>query len=69
MQSGHASDTHDPVANVHKVHGEEHKIFMTPDGQAFPIPCWIDEDYTTVSVHDLPPEMTKRDIWAYGKVW
>ena len=36
------------------------------------MPCWIDEEYTTVRVHDLPPEMPHKDIWAdmakYGKI-
>ena len=48
------------------------QCFTTSDGLVSPMPCWIDEECTTVRVHDLPPEMPHRDIWTdmekYGKV-
>ena len=37
--------------------------FTSSDGVVWPMPCWIDEEFTTVRVHDLPPEMPHRDIW------
>ena len=48
-------------------------MFTTSDGLvSSPMPCWIDEEYTTVRVHDLPPEMPSKDIWSdmakYGNV-
>ena len=49
------------------------KTFTTSDGLvSSPMPCWIDEEPTTVRVHDLPPEMPSKDIWndmaKYGNV-
>ena len=48
------------------------QIFTTSDGIVSPIPCWIDEEYTTVRVHDLPPEIPHKGIWMdmakYGNI-
>ena len=43
----------------------ESRTFNTSDGLFFsPMSCWIDEEYTTVRVHDLSPEKPSKDIWS-----
>ena len=54
------------------VEANKNQSFTSADGVIRPMPCWIDEEFTTVRVHDLPPVMPHRDIWTdlakYGKI-